>query len=123
MNIIDYLKKYKDVTLEELEFNEVDSLILNAIAPINNCSYKSINNAIWFDKNNSITVKPNKEFVIHFIIDGFDSIVIRYSLVQQINVSVYIFEVCHISDRCKCHVRIEAALKRERVVVQVRRCF
>jgi NAD+ kinase len=55
-----------------LIYDKVDSLILNAIAPINNCSYKSINNAIWFDKNNSITVKPNKEYVIHFIIDGFD---------------------------------------------------
>jgi NAD+ kinase len=55
-----------------LIYDKIDSLILNSIAPINNCSYKSINNAVWFDKDNVITVKPNKEFVIHFIIDGFD---------------------------------------------------
>ena len=35
MNIIDYLKKYKDVTLEELEFNEVDSLILSELSYMN----------------------------------------------------------------------------------------
>lgn len=35
MNIIDYIKKYKDVTLEELEFNEVDSLILSELSYMN----------------------------------------------------------------------------------------
>ena len=35
MNINDYLKKYKDVTFEELEFNELDSLILSELSYMN----------------------------------------------------------------------------------------
>ena len=35
MNINDYLKKYKDVPLEELDFNELDSLILSELSYMN----------------------------------------------------------------------------------------
>ena len=35
MNIIHYLKKYKDVPFEELEFNDIDSLILSELSYMN----------------------------------------------------------------------------------------
>ncbi len=35
MNIINYLKKYKDTTFEEMAFNEIDSLILSELAYMN----------------------------------------------------------------------------------------
>ena len=35
MNIIDYLKKYKNTTFEEMPFNEIDSLILSELSYMN----------------------------------------------------------------------------------------
>ena len=35
MNIIDYIKKNKDKTLEDLPFNEIDNLILSLLPYIN----------------------------------------------------------------------------------------
>ena len=35
MNILDYLRKYKDKTFEEMPFNEIDSLILSEMAYLN----------------------------------------------------------------------------------------
>ncbi len=35
MNILDYLKKYKDTTFEQMPFNEIDSLILSELSYMN----------------------------------------------------------------------------------------
>lgn len=55
-----------------LIYDKIDSLILNSLAPINNSVYKSINNAVLFDKSSSIIMKPIKDDDIYFIMDGFE---------------------------------------------------
>ena len=55
MNIIDYIKKNKDKTLEDLPFNEIDNLILSLLPYIN------FENIVPAFKNGKITLKEAAE--------------------------------------------------------------
>ena len=62
MNINHYLKKYKDVTFDELEFNELDSLILSELSYMNLDMYSPSYKDNKFIKLATMRIRRPKEF-------------------------------------------------------------